>query len=229
MSKINVAIVGRGNTGSVFPKAALSHPSINIVCQIGRDTKISYMFESTVIDVVIDFSQPETINELANQCMRYKTPLVIGTTNHSQVQQQIIEGCAEHIPVVKASNFSTGMNATFHIVGILAGILGKSVIYRVDDIHHSLKKDAPSGTAKTLQQTIADISGLPKDDIKVTSLRGGGVVGEHSVICLGDDEQVVITHRASSRGAFAHGALRAAVWIVTQKPGLYSRKDVLGF
>lgn len=229
MNQLNVAIVGRGNTGSVFRTAAASHPNINVLCQIGRNTKISDMFESHDMDVVIDFSHKDAINELANQCMRFKKPLVIGTTGHGDVQKRIIEGCADHIPIVKASNFSTGMNATFHIVGVLAGILGKSVSYHINDVHHAMKKDKPSGTTKTLQETIADQTGLLQDEITVTSLRGGGVIGEHTVICLGDDECIEVTHRASSRAAFAHGALRAAEWIVAQKPGLYSRKDVLGF
>jgi len=170
---------------------------------------------------------------------------VIGTTGHSKEEQaQILEFKAK-IPIVWASNFSTGVNTLFWLTRKAAEILGPDFDLEVVEMHHRLKKDAPSGTAKSLAEILADVRKLhlneaarhgregivcerTPSEIGVHSIRGGDVVGDHTVIFANVGERVELTHKASSRDTFANGALRAAQWLVKQKPGLYDMQDVLG-
>ena len=144
-----------------------------------------------------------------------------------------------------ASNYSTGVNTLFWLTRKAAEILGPDFDLEVVEMHHRLKKDAPSGTAKSLAQVLADVRHLQleeaarhgregivgertRNEIGVHSIRGGDVVGDHTVIFANNGERVELTHKASSRETFANGALRAAQWVVGQKPGLYDMQDVLG-
>jgi 4-hydroxy-tetrahydrodipicolinate reductase len=171
--------------------------------------------------------------------------LVIGTTGHTDTDTYEIKKIIHPIPVVWASNFSSGVNTLFWLTRKAAEILGPDFDLEVVEMHHRLKKDAPSGTAKTLAEILANVRKLRLEEVArhgraglvgertaseigIHSLRGGDVVGDHTVIFASTGERVELTHRASSRETFANGALRAAQWLTKQKPGLYTMQDVLG-
>jgi 4-hydroxy-tetrahydrodipicolinate reductase len=162
-------------------------------------------------------------------------------------EQSAIRKLQSSIPIVWASNYSTGVNALFWLTRKAAEILGPGFDLEVVEMHHSLKKDAPSGTAATLAQILSEVrqkqlgeaiqlkhgrEGIVGErnatEIGVHSLRGGDVVGDHTVMLAGLGERLELTHKASSRETFANGALRAADWVVKQAPGLYDMQDVLG-
>jgi 4-hydroxy-tetrahydrodipicolinate reductase len=170
--------------------------------------------------------------------------MVIGTTGHTIEDKSQILGCTSQIPIVLSSNFSTGVNTLFWLTRKAAEILGPDYDLEIVEMHHRLKRDAPSGTAQTLAEVLAGVrkqqlekiarhgrSGIvgerTAEEIGIHSLRGGDVVGDHTVIFSRQGERMELTHKASSRENFANGALRAALWVVTQKPGLYDMQDVL--
>lgn len=197
-------------------------------------------------NVVIDFTSPGAIVEHAEVCAAAKVPLVVGTTGLSAEQKTALEEAAEEIPVVFAPNMSVGVNLLFRLAAEAAKVLGPGYDVEIVEAHHKHKKDAPSGTALRLAEVVAESLGRdleqdacygrqgligerPAGQIGIQTVRGGDVVGEHTLFFLGEGERVELTHRASSRGAFAEGAVRAALWVVGQAPGLYDMQDVLGF
>lgn len=193
-------------------------------------------------DVLIDFSSPSATEAICEAATKANRPMVIGTTGHSAEQQSIIEAAAREIPIVLAANFSVGVNALFSLAELAAKILGENFDVEIIETHHRMKKDAPSGTAKTLAEILQKARGTEKirhgregligerdkSEIGVHSVRGGDVVGDHTLIFAGDGERLELTHRASSRETFARGALRAARWVMGKPEGLYSMRDVLG-
>jgi 4-hydroxy-tetrahydrodipicolinate reductase len=176
------------------------------------------------VDALIDFSTPEASMERLKDCVATKTPDVICTTGFSEAQKAEIAKAAKKIPVILSSNTSVGVNLLFKVVPEIARTLGKDYDMDIVETHHRFKKDAPSGTAKTLAERIEAATGRK---VSVHAVRSGDVVGDHRVIfgTLGDSIEIV--HRASSRDIFAKGALEAAVWIAKAKPGQYSMLDVL--
>lgn len=196
-------------------------------------------------DVVIDFTLPVATQNHLELAQKHQTSLVLGTTGHDADGLAAIEAAAKNIPIVKAMNFSIGVNVLFALTEQLSGILDEDYDIEIVEMHHKHKVDAPSGTALGLGEaaakgrgvTLADVSERGRDgitgerkkgDIGFASLRGGDVVGEHSVIFAGESERVELTHKASSRGIFSKGAVRAASWTKAQTPGLYDMLDVLG-
>jgi 4-hydroxy-tetrahydrodipicolinate reductase len=196
-------------------------------------------------DVVIDFSHPSASAGLSRTCREAKKPAVIGTTGHSKGERAAIEELARAVPVVLSPNFSVGVNALFWLTRKAAQMLGDDFDLEITEIHHRLKKDAPSGTAKKLAEILCEARQLdyaknvrhgregligerPANEIGVHSIRGGDVVGDHTVTFAGAGERLELSHKAASRETFALGALRAAQWIVGKAPGLYSMEDVLG-
>jgi 4-hydroxy-tetrahydrodipicolinate reductase len=177
-------------------------------------------------DVAIDFSAPGASEEICQLALQHRRPLVIGTTGHSPAQKQQIQTTSASLPIVFASNFSVGVNALFWLTGRAAKLLGKPFSPEIVETHHKMKKDAPSGTAKTLAEIITATTGKP--DIPVASIREGEVVGVHTVTFSGPGEQLELEHRAESRETFAVGALAAAKWVLDKPPGLYSMQHVLG-
>ena len=176
-------------------------------------------------DVAIDFSQADSIDEVCRAALRHGKSLVIGTTGHSQQQRKTIERTAHSVPIVFASNFSVGVNVLFWLTQKAAELLGSDFISEIVETHHKMKKDAPSGTAKTLQEILDTVR---NSETPIQSIREGDVVGEHTAIFRGPGERLELTHRAANREIFALGALRAAKWIVDKTPGLYSMQNVLG-
>jgi len=176
-------------------------------------------------DALIDFSMPEASLARLKECVATKTPAVICTTGFSEAQKAEIAKAAKKIAVVHSSNTSVGVNLLFKFVPEVARMLGKEYDMDIVETHHRFKKDAPSGTAKTLAERIEAATGRK---VSVHALRSGDVVGDHRVVfgALGDSIEII--HRASSRDIFAKGALEAATWVAKAKPGLYSMLDVLG-
>ena len=195
-------------------------------------------------DVVIDFSSHEATAPLAAMAAQHKTPLVIGTTGHDDAERAAILAYQEHLPIVWAGNFSLGVNLLFFLAERVAATLPISYHPEIVEMHHRMKKDAPSGTAENLVEAIlrgrswssdsvkhgrSGITGeRPDEEIGVHALRGGEVVGEHSVHFAGPGERLELKHQATDRRIFAEGALVAASWLLDQKPGLYNMQDVLG-
>lgn len=200
----------------------------------------------TDCDLVIDFSLRDATRPLAELAADHGKPMVIGTTGHDSADREAIEKTTSQIPMVWAGNFSTGVNLLFYLTQQAARVLDSRSGFdpEVIEMHHRLKKDAPSGTADRLLEILKDSRKLGEDDVShgrsgmvgerkegeigSHALRGGDVVGEHTVMFAGIGERIELTHRATDRKIFAAGALKAAKWAVNQEPGLYSMQDVLG-
>jgi len=196
-------------------------------------------------DAVIDFTDASATTSVADACSKAGKPLVIGTTGHSDQDRAHISSVSKVIPIVFAPNFSIGVNTLFWLTRKAAEILGPDFDLEVVEMHHRLKKDSPSGTARRLAEILTEVRGLDyaKDvlhgreglvgqrtntEIGMHAIRGGDVVGDHTVIYANVGERVELTHKASSRDTFAKGALRASAWVLNKKPGLYDMEDVLG-
>ncbi len=196
-------------------------------------------------DVVIDFTQPQASAAHADVCARQKVALVVGSTGFSSEARERITAAAKLVPIVMSPNMSVGVNLVIRVAAELAQVLGTGYDVEILDLHHRHKIDAPSGTALRLGEVIAEALGRdPKKslvfsrkgpigersrgEIGIQALRGGDVVGEHTVLFLGDGERIELTHRTTSRDGFATGAVRAARWLAGKAPGLYTMRDVLG-
>lgn len=208
---------------------------------------------SDEVEGVIDFSYhtavPAAITKAAEQGIAY----VIGTTGITPEEQQAVDAAAKKIPVVQSGNYSLGVNLLLELVKKAATILGPEYDIEVTEMHHKHKKDAPSGTALMLARAAhmgrksafantpsteddcfafgrhGDIGERPQGEIAIHALRGGSVVGDHTVMFAGDLERVEITHKAQDRAAFAAGALKALGWAKGKEPGIYTMQHVLGF
>jgi 4-hydroxy-tetrahydrodipicolinate reductase len=196
-------------------------------------------------DVVIDFTTPDATARLLDACAEERVPAVIGTTGLDENALAALAAAATVVPVVVAPNMSVGVHVLFEIAARAATLLGSTFDAEIVEMHHRHKEDSPSGTALRLAEVVARAKGLdaqrslvhgrggrvgarPADQIGVLALRGGDVVGEHTLVFAGAGERIEITHRAASREIFARGALRAAKWVVGKPPGRYDMGDVLG-
>jgi 4-hydroxy-tetrahydrodipicolinate reductase len=223
-SPVRVLLIGAaGRMGKTVLDLAQSDREIEIAARCDLGDPIEPAMKNC--DVAIDFSQADSIDEVCRAALQHAKSLVIGTTGHSQQQRQTTEETAHSVPIVLASNFSVGVNVLFWLTQKAAELLGSDFIPEIVETHHKMKKDAPSGTAKTLAEVLKTVQ---HSEIPIQSIREGDVVGEHAVIFGGPGESLELTHRAANRRIFAGGALRAAKWIVDKPPGLYSMQDVLG-
>lgn len=242
MTKL-IIVGSKGRMGQALLTCAHRHPELQVAGQIDLGDDLRSVIDGG--DVVIDFSLADATAGVAALCAGKKKAIVIGTTGHSTDTRSQISDLKSQIPIVWSSNYSTGVNALFWLTRKAAEILGPGFDLEVVEMHHRLKKDAPSGTAMTLaqilagarQQQLADVvqhgrRGLVGErtaaEIGLHAIRGGDVVGDHTVIFAAWGERLELTHKASSRETFATGALRAAQWAVRQPPGLYDMQDVLG-
>jgi len=241
---IKVIITGaKGRMGQAVLQCAARVPDLQVIGGIDLGDDVGGAIPKG--DVVIDFSFHQATPEFAELCAKHRKPIVIGTTGHSDAEKKRIHACASQIPMVIASNYSSGVNTLFWLTRKAAEILGPGFDLEVVEMHHRMKKDAPSGTAVTLAEILAQvrkqqlgkvirhgregITGERTDtEIGMHSLRGGDVVGDHTVVFATNGERLELTHKAASRDTFANGALRAASWVVNQKPGVYDMQDVLG-
>lgn len=210
--------------GRTIVDLAEQEPNIEIVAQCDLGDAIAPAMNNA--DVAVDFSQAGAIDEICRATREHRRALVIGTTGHSTEQRELIRDTARSAPIVFASNFSVGVNALFALTR-RAGEILRDFDISISETHHKTKKDAPSGTAKTLAQIAKSTRKIDRE-IPVESIREGEVVGEHTVIFSGKAERLELVHRAASREIFARGALRAAEWVIGKPAGLYSMQDVLG-
>jgi len=225
-SRIRVLLIGAaGRMGKTIIDLAKGDSEIDIGGQCDLGDPLEPAMKNC--DVSIDFSNADAISEICRVASRNRTPLVIGTTGHSHEQRGLIEETARSLAVVFAANFSVGVNVLFWLTRNAAEQLGGDFDAEIVETHHKMKKDAPSGTAKTLAE-ILTATKKTQSEIPIHSIREGDVVGEHTVIFSGPSERLELRHAAASREIFARGALRAAKWIINQPPGLYSMQDVLG-
>ena len=225
-STTRVLLIGAaGRMGKTVVALARNDRQIDIVAQCDLGDSIELAMENC--DVAIDFSHADAITEVCRAALHHRRPPVIGTTGHSQEQRRTVEEAARSVAIVFASNFSVGVNVLFWLTRKAVELLGSDFDAEIIETHHKMKKDAPSGTAKTLAETLkaAQKTG---HEIAIQSIREGDVVGEHTVIFSGPGERLELTHRAANREIFARGAVRAAKWIVGKPAGLYSMHDVLG-
>ncbi len=223
-SPVRVLLIGAaGRMGKTVRVLAQNDSDIQIAAQCDLGDSIKPAMKNC--DVAIDFSQANSIDEICRAASQHGKPLVVGTTGHSQQQRKTIEETAHSIPIVLASNFSVGVNVLFWLTQKAAEFLGSDFNPEIAETHHTMKKDAPSGTAKTLAEILKQVR---NSEIPIQSIREGDVVGEHTVIFGGPGESLKLAHRAANRGIFAAGALRAAKWIINKPPGLYSMQNVLG-
>ena len=240
---LRVLLLGaKGRMGQAIAAAA---SKVEVEITAGLDLGDDMAAHVGNCDVVIDFSHPNASDALSRACRDANKPAVIGTTGHSKEERASIEALAQSVPVVLSPNFSVGVNALFWLTRKAEQMLGDEFDLEISEMHHRLKKDAPSGTAKKLAEILCEARGLdygknvrhgreglvgerPAKEIGMHSIRGGDVVGDHTVTFVGAGERLELSHRAASRETFALGALRAAKWIVGQSPDLYSMEDVLG-
>lgn len=242
---MKITVTGRsGRMGRAVVEAIDAEPAAGLhsTHDTGEDLKAAL----TGAEAVIDFTLPVLTDDLIATAVELGVPLVIGTTGHSDEQKEAIKAAASTIPVVHASNFSTGVNLLFHLTRKAAAILGNETFdIEVTEMHHRHKVDAPSGTARTLLDILNEetdtsyaddvrhgreghTGARPSREIGMHTLRGGDVVGDHTVMFAADGERFELTHKASSRMTFASGAVRAALWLKGQPAGLYDMQDVLG-
>jgi 4-hydroxy-tetrahydrodipicolinate reductase len=242
MTKI-IITGSKGRMGQMLVSCAKSFRDLQIVGQIDQGDDLSALIAGS--DVVIDFSLHSATPDIVELSAKSQKAIVIGTTGHSDAERSRITSFKSTIPMVWASNYSTGVNTLFWLTRKAAEILGPHFDLEVVEMHHRLKKDAPSGTAKSLAEILAGVRKLQLEqaarhgrvgivgertpsEIGIHSIRGGDVVGDHTVIFANVGERLELTHKVSSRETLANGALRAAQWVVKQKPGLYDMQDVLG-
>ena len=219
---------------------ASGHPSVGKAF-MGVTVCDSVAEASGNADVVVDFTSPEAALEGARYCSREGKAMVIGTTGFTDGQMRKIKSLVGSFPCVMAPNMSVGVNLVEKLVSLASEKLSGFDI-EIFEMHHAQKVDSPSGTALALAQAAADARRLDlencsvysrgetvrkKDEIGIQSVRGGTVVGEHTVLFIGNGERVEITHRAESRNIFAAGAVRAARWVCGKPPGLYGMSEVL--
>jgi len=233
----------RGRMGQALIASAGRDPELVVSAEIDEADAFAPALDAA--DAVIDFTHAPVTVGVAEACAATGKPLVIGTTGHDDAQRAAITACAARIPIVFAPNFSIGVNTLFWLTRKAAEILGPEFDLEVVEMHHRLKKDSPSGTARRLAEILAEVRELDyatdvrhgregmvgartATEIGMHAIRGGDVVGDHTVIYANVGERVELTHKASSRDTFANGALRAAKWAAQQPPGLYDMQDVLG-
>ena len=178
-------------------------------------------------DVVIEFTLPEPTVSHIQIASELGKPIVIGTTGLSGQQLGILKAASAKIPIVFSPNMSLGVNVLFELAHLAAQRLGLAYDVEVVEAHHHQKKDSPSGTAKRLMEKLAEARKQSVSDIPVHAVRAGDIVGDHTVILAGPAERLELTHRAHSREVFARGAVKAAQFVVSQKPGLYDMSHVL--
>ena len=245
-------VIACSETGDTTLTQALEQdqsPSLGMDCGLlaGRDANevlISSELDASLFDILVDFTHPTATTHHVDFCTTHGKKMVIGTTGCDAELEQKLRQAGQKIAIVYAPNMSVGVNLCLKLLQTAAAVLGDSVDIEIIEAHHRHKVDAPSGTALKMGQVIAETLGRDLDDCAVygregqvgardrqtigfETIRAGDIVGEHTVLFGAEGERIEITHKASSRMTFAHGAMRACRWIEQQKKGLYSMQDVL--
>ena len=238
-----IAITGsNGRMGQALIEAVKLNPNVSQGSILNRGDDIERVLKD--FDVLIDFTRPEATLNALSVCQSAGKAMVIGTTGFSDDALKIIDQASSDIPIVFAPNMSVGVNLTLKLLETTAKVIGTDSNIEIVEAHHRHKVDAPSGTALKMGEVIANALGRdlsecavygregteePRDrqTIGFSSIRGGDVVGEHTVTFFMEGERVEITHKASSRMTYANGAVKASQWLTNQANGLYSMQDVL--
>ncbi len=231
----------RGRMGQAIAAAAPDMHAVICAATDAGDDPAQYL---DAADVIIDFSSHHATRSLLELAIARQKPIVIGTTGHNSSDKQTLLQLAAKVPCVWAGNFSVGVNLLFALTRRATAVLGVDYDTEVVEMHHRFKKDAPSGTAARLLEIILEERKLDRTalrhgrsgitgerqaaEVGVHALRGGDVIGDHTVIYAALGERIELTHKASDRAIFARGAIRAAHWVVNQPPGVYDMQDVLG-
>ena len=238
-----IAITGsNGRMGQALIEAVKLNPNVSQGSILNRGDDINRVLKD--FDVLIDFTRPEATLNALSVCQSAGKAMVIGTTGFSDDALKVIDQASSDIPIVFAPNMSVGVNLTLKLLETTAKVIGTDSNIEIVEAHHRHKVDAPSGTALKMGEVIANALGRdlsecavygregteePRDKqtIGFSSIRGGDVVGEHTVTFFMEGERVEITHKASSRMTYANGAVKASQWLTNQENGLYSMQDVL--
>ena len=238
-----IAITGsNGRMGQALIEAVKLNPNVSQGSILNRGDDINRVLKD--FDVLIDFTRPEATLDALSVCQSAGKAMVIGTTGFSDDALKVIDQASSDIPIVFAPNMSVGVNLTLKLLETTAKVIGTDSNIEIVEAHHRHKVDSPSGTALKMGEVIANALGRdlsecavygregteePRDrqTIGFSSIRGGDVVGEHTVTFFMEGERVEITHKASSRMTYANGAVKASQWLTNQPNGLYSMQDVL--
>ena len=262
---LRVAVTGAsGRMGQTVARAVSAEREMELACLVARpggrlvgaaaasivgdencSITVSEVLDLESIDVVIDFTLPESSLVSARACAEAGVPIVIGTTGFSETEQTDLESTLYSVARCQAANFSTGVNCAYRLISIAAQVMGADSDIEIHEVHHKHKIDAPSGTALAMGHAMADSMGQALHDVaqydrsaqrearKPGSIgfsvtRAGEIVGEHTVLFASEGERLEITHKANSRDAFALGAVRAAKFIAHKPAAAYTMSDVLG-
>ncbi len=239
---LKIAIIGAKGRMGQANIAAAREAGLEIVATLDQGDDLAVGIRAA--DAVIDFSFHSATAEIIHLCAAHDKALVIGTTGHSAEEKKHLLAAATKIRCVWSGNYSVGVNLLFALTRRASAILGSDYDAEVIEMHHRFKKDAPSGTAARLLEIILEERELGADalrhgregitgertstEVGIHALRGGDVVGDHTVMFAALGERVELTHKASDRGIFARGAVRAARWVANQPAGVYDMQDVLG-
>ena len=248
---IGIALVGaNGKMGQVISKLLSESESAGIVCGIDINTSVKNSFPvytnfadaKETFDVIIDFSHPSSLEDTLSFAISNKKPLVLATTGYSPEQTELIREASEKIPVFFSANMSLGINLLIDLVKKATSLLQDGFDIEIIEKHHNQKIDAPSGTALAIADAINETCDKSneyvydrhstrkkrsKNEIGIHSLRGGTIVGEHSVIFAGNDEFIEIKHTATSKEIFAVGAIKAAKFLIGKEAGFYAMNDII--
>ena len=262
---LRVAVTGAsGRMGQAVARAVSAEPETELACLVARPGSrlvgssaasivgdenypitVSDVLDLEAVDVVIDFTLPESSLVNARACAEAGVPIVIGTTGFSEAEQMDLESTLASVARCQAANFSTGVNLAYRLLSLAAQVMGAVSDIEIHEAHHKHKIDAPSGTALAMGQAVADAMGQSLSDVAqydrsserearapgsigFSVTRAGEIVGEHTVLFASEGERLEITHKAGSRDAFANGAVRAAKFIANKPAGAYTMSDVLG-
>lgn len=244
MQKIRYAIAGaNGRMGKMLIEAIQSTADAELAAAFDLGDDVEAALKKA--DCLIDFTRPEGTLAHLELCRRLGTHLVIGTTGFSADQKKQIEAAAQDIPIVFAPNMAVGVNAVFKLLDVAARILNEGYDIEVIEAHHRHKIDAPSGTALRMGEVVAHALGRdlaecaiygreghtgerPATQIGFSTIRGGDIVGDHTVLFAGTGERIEITHKSASRMSYALGSLRAGRFLSDKQNGLFDMQDVLG-
>lgn len=236
-----------GRLGTVVAKLAAERDDIEVVCGVDVRGEASFPVKhgfsevDADADVIIDISHHTVIGDVLEYAMAHRLPVVICTTGHTEEEDMMIREAAKYVPILKSRNMSLGINLMMELVRRAAQTLGEEFDIEIVEAHHNKKLDAPSGTALMLADAAREVREdaeyiydrhsvrreREKREIGIHSVRGGTIVGEHSVIFAGHDEVITLSHSAGSRDLFAAGAIKAALYIRGAKPGYYTMSDVV--
>ena len=235
---MRMLLIGRGKMGTLIQQTAQAAGD-EVVAALGRED-LGKLASMDGVDVVIDFSRPETLDAVCAYVRRTKTPLLSGTTGYSPAQMATLESLGTVAPVLWSANFSLGIAVFVRALQAVTGVLRPDFDIEITETHHNQKADAPSGTAKLLLEAIdpsheytpvygreGNCGKRPAKEIGVHALRGGTEAGTHTVSFFGVDEVFEITHRATSRQIFVNGALHMARKLCRMPKGRYDLQDIL--